>query len=82
MVRFTFSGNRGEYCATCLRVLVCSIDTHVRTRQDSSCAPKESHSLVRNPLQRSIIVKPKVTSMNDVIRTSLLGQFIQRPQVP
>jgi hypothetical protein len=39
------------------------------------------YSLVRNSLKGSVIVKTKVTCMNDMVRASLLRELVKRLQV-
>lgn len=41
----------------------------------------ESNSLVCNSLKRGIIVEAKVTGVNDMVSTGLLGQLIQGFQI-
>ena len=94
MERFTFSGSSGEYCATCLRVLnedhrlvKTALETSVPGETKSRWAAKtrrggeKVHSLIRNSLERSVVVEAKVTSVDDVVCAGLLGQLIQRLQV-
>lgn len=39
------------------------------------------YSLVSNSLQRGVIVKSKIASMNDMISVGLFGEFVERFQV-
>lgn len=93
MDRFTFSGRRGEYCATCFNVLFVDPGLADAVRYisvlgeanvlGSKHAPKawEEYSLVRNPLKGSVIVETKVTGVNDVVGAGLLRKLVKRLQV-
>jgi len=71
----TGSFSRGEYWATCLRVLRCN----VRAGDVHRCMPQ--HLLLGNALYRRLIVETKVASVNDVVGLCVARKLIELAQV-
>ncbi len=78
---FVGSESNGEYCATCLRVLGGTVLLLVISNSRLNDKRLELHSLIRNSIQGTFIVKSKVAGVNDVISTRLLSKLIERSQI-
>jgi hypothetical protein len=69
----TASLRRGEYCATCLRVL----------GEVSGCKKAIGHggSLLSDAIKRGIVVEAKVTGVNDVVGSCVACEFVQGSEI-
>lgn len=65
----TASLRRGEYCATCLRVLT-AVSRCVRVVERGS-------SLLSDAIEGSVVVETKVTGVNDVVGSRVACEFVQ-----
>ena len=69
----TPSLRRGEYCATCLRVLT-AVSRCVGVVERSS-------SLLGDAIEGGVVVETKVTGVNDVVGSCGACEFIQRSKI-
>lgn len=65
----TASLRRGEYCATCLRVLT-AVSRCMRVVERGS-------SLLSDAVERGVVVETKVTGVNDVVGSRVACEFVQ-----
>ena len=63
---------RGEYWATCLRVLQSRIGQYVNNKAEAGRGCR----LLRDALQGSLIVEPKISGMDNMIGAGLLCEFV------
>jgi hypothetical protein len=78
MERLTLSDSRGEYCATCFRVLLQLASSWYCRRV---CGVWQVHVLVCDAVEGAVVIEAKVARVDDVVCPSICSELVERLQV-
>lgn len=77
MERLTLSDSRGEYCATCLRVL----RQHVSLFYLSTETNTSADILLCNAVERAVVIEAEIAGVDNVVCPRVGSELVQRLEV-